>query len=78
MVWYWPDVFRATLKDRLELPTVKEVHLEGRQDLPLSSIDICKNTENLFLPGPFEATHRVCDSTPPQLKSLTLLTSNPG
>ena len=74
----WPDLFRAALEDRLSLPTLKEVHIVGNQESPCSLIHNRKNIENLFLQIPsFRDVdeHRSCDSTLPQLKSLTLLNS---
>ena len=71
----WPDVFRAALEDRLNLPTLKEVHIVGNQESPCSLIDNRKNITSLVLSGPFwEAERRSCDSALPQLKSLILLT----
>ena len=71
----WPDIFRAALEDRLNLPTLKEVHIVGNQESPCSLIDNRKNITNLVLSGSFsEAKRRSCDSPLPQLKSLTLLT----
>jgi len=70
-IWHWPDVFRAALKDRLNLPTVKDVQFEGNQEFPFSLIGNCKNIENLILMGSFEDAEEV-DSTPLQLKSLAL------
>ena len=70
-MWYWPDIFRAALEDRLSLPTVKEVHLVGNQDFPFSLIGNCKNIESLLLVGSFEPADEE-DSAPLQLKSLTL------
>jgi hypothetical protein len=61
----------AALQDRLNLPTVKDVHLVGDQEFSFSSIGNCKNIENLLLSGSFEDAEEV-DSTPLQLKSLTL------
>ncbi len=74
-IWDWPDVFRAALEDRFNLPTVKEVHLVGNQESPFLLIGNCKNIENLVLSGSFEEAEEV-DSTPLQLKSLTLSQSS--
>jgi hypothetical protein len=72
----WPDVFRPALKDRLALPTLKEVHMVGRQDFRCSLIDNCQNIENLLLSGSYLGTEcRPCISTFPQLRSLTSLSS---
>jgi hypothetical protein len=82
-MWEWPDVFRAALEERLSLPTVKDVHFVGNQDVPFSLIGNCKNIENLLLEGTFEALDGDEDeesdsetlapvSGPLQLKSLTL------
>ena len=71
-VWSWPDVFRAALQDRLNLPTVKEVHIVGKQYSPFSLIGNCKNIENLLLSGSFTGAVEGDDATPLQLKSLTL------
>jgi hypothetical protein len=63
------------LEDRLNLPTVKELHLVGSKDLPFSMLDRCKTLKRLSLSGPFEAEGQVCASTLstlPQLKSLSL------
>ena len=70
----WPDDFQAALKDRLRLPTVKGLQIVGNQDFPCPLMDNCKNIENLLLSGPvITAEARVCTSTLPELKSLTLL-----
>jgi len=73
--FYWSAAFRAALKDRLNLPTVKKVHLVGEKGFPISLLDNCKNIENLSLTGSFEAEGRTCDSTLPQLKALTMTSS---
>ena len=71
----WPTVFRAALEDRLCLPTLKELHIVGNQELPCPLIDNHKNIEKLLLSGSFTSADdaRVCNSTLPQLQSLTLL-----
>ena len=61
-MWNWPNVFRAALEDRLRLPTVKEVHLVGYQNLPFKLIGKCKNIENLLLEGLFEEPEEEMDS----------------
>src|SRR6266540_2900706 len=45
--WYWSGAFRAALEDRLNLPTVKEVHLAGHSDYPSSLLDNRENIKNL-------------------------------
>jgi hypothetical protein len=70
--WHWPKGFRAALEDRLNLPTVKEVHMVGRQDSPFALIGNCTNVENLLLSGSFMSAEESVDATPLQLKSLTL------
>ena len=71
--WSEADMFRAALEDRINLPTIKEVHLAGRQILPLSSLDSCKNIKNLsLLHGPIQVDGKPCISTLPKLRSLTL------
>ena len=71
----WPDVFRAALEDRLNLPTLKEIHIVGNQEFPCSLIDNRKNIQYLLLQhgSSRDYEHPSCDSTLPQLKSLTLL-----
>jgi len=71
-VWHWSDAFRAALEDRLNLPTVKEIHFVGGKDFPFSLLDACKHVKNLSLSGRF-TKGRFCDSTPSQLKSLTFV-----
>jgi len=50
-VWYWSDTFRAALDDRLNLPTVKEIHFVGGKDFPFALLDTCEHVENLSLSG---------------------------
>jgi hypothetical protein len=71
-VWYWPDAFRAALEDRLKLPTVKEVHIVGKQGSPFSLIGKCENIKNLLLSGSFRGAKEDDAAMPLQLKSLTL------
>ena len=76
-LFIWPDDFRAALEDRLKLPTLKEVHMEGNHDFPCSLINNHTNIENLLLSGSFQGAIRpLCGSNLPQLKSLTLLSGN--
>jgi hypothetical protein len=71
----WSDVFRAALEDRLSLPTVKEVHIQGFTILPISLLDSLKNVKNLSLPGSsFVERFHASGSTLPQLESLRLTT----
>jgi len=72
----WPDVFRAALEDRLGLPGLKKLHIEGNQNCPCSFIDNHENIEDLLLSPALHlgTKRRRCVSTLPQLKSLTLLT----
>ena len=70
--WDVLDSFRAALEDRLNLPTVKEVHLRGDRT-PLSLLNNSKNITNLSLSG-FSIENQLCASTLPQLHSLRLLT----
>ena len=69
----WPDFFQATLKERLNLSTVKKLHIGGEMPVPLFLFDHFKNIENLSIAGTRGAVGQACDSTLPQLKSLTLL-----
>jgi len=70
--WSCPDFFRAALEDRLNLPTVRELHLTGSRDGDVSSLfEICKNIKSLSLLGTFEV-YCLGVSTLPQLKSLDL------
>jgi len=69
----WPDVFQATLKEHLNLSTVKKLHIGGEMTVPLYLFDHFKNIENLSITGTSGAVGQACDSTLPQLKSLTLL-----
>ena len=76
-VWYWSDAFRVALEDRLNLPTMREIHFVASKDFPFSLLHICKHVKNLSLSGSFKAKGRICDSTTlPQLKSLTLRTDD--
>ena len=70
--WYWPDAFRTALEDRLSLPTIKEVHIEGVKDFSFSLLDNCNNLKNLSLFGPFVRMDHHSVSTLPRLQSLSL------
>ena len=76
-LYIWPGFFQATLEERLNLPTVKKLVIEGGIAFPLFLLDKCKNVENLLVAGThfMEAEGQACDAILPQLKSLTLLTS---
>src|SRR5258705_7100766 len=73
--WYWTDIFWAALGDRLNLPTLTEVHFVAGKEFPSFLLDKCKNVKDLTFSGPvsFEVVEgRDSDPTLPQLKSLTL------
>jgi hypothetical protein len=70
--WYWSPDFRAAIEDRLNLPTLQELHLVGSEDFPFSLLNNCKKIKNLSLSGTFPDEGQVCASTLPQLRSLTL------
>jgi hypothetical protein len=75
--WIWPNVFRAALEDRLNLPTVKEFYLAGGNMPYFSFLDNCKNIRKLTLSalsGLPNTQGRFCASALPQLHSLRLLT----
>jgi hypothetical protein len=72
--WYWSDEFRAALEDRLSLPTVKELHIEGCDLIPFSLIAKSKNIKKVTLSGVCEVEGQIYASTLPQLQSLRLLT----
>ena len=70
-----PDV---SSKERLNLPTVKEIRLVGqRTAFPFWLLDKCENLMDLSLEGTFEEPDDQAhdDSTPARLKSLLLCTS---
>jgi len=71
-VWFFSSAFIAVLKDRLNLPTIKELHLNGSNDFPLSILDSCKNIKYLTLTGEVGGEGQFCDSALPRLKSLAL------
>jgi len=71
-IWYWSDAFQTALRDRLNLPTIKEIRFIGSKKFPFSFLDACKHVKNLSLSGSFDAGGRFCNSTLPRLKSLTL------
>ena len=72
--WRLLDPFRAALEDRLNLPTVKELHITDY--IPRSLLDT-KNIKNLsfsilgFVTS-FPIQDQLCASTPPQLHSLNV------
>ena len=66
--WYLLGPCRAALEDRLNLPTVKEVHISGT-DIPLSLLNSSKNIKNLSLSG-YTIHGQLSASTLPQLHSL--------
>jgi hypothetical protein len=74
--WSWSKVFQAAFGDRLNLPTVKEIHLICSHDFPFSILDNCNNIKNLTLSGNFllDPEGQFCDSVLPRLESLTLST----
>ena len=71
-MWRWPKVFRAALEDRFSLPTVREAHIVGCQDLPFSFIGDRKNIENLLLSGSLGLDEDDDGPAFLRLKSLTL------
>ena len=38
-LWHWPNVFQATLKEHLNVPTVKKLHIAGGIAFPLFLLD---------------------------------------
>lgn len=72
--WYWSTRFQAALEDRLNLPTMREVHFVGGQGVPYSFLGNSENIEHLSRSESFpaEGPDEFCASTVPQLKSLTL------
>jgi len=71
----WPDVFRAALEDRLNLPTIKGVHLIGKH-FPLSLFDKCKNMKKLCLLASHGGEGQDLFEIQPKLRSLTMCTGN--
>ena len=72
-------LFRDALKDRLGLPTVREVHITGCPRFPFSILGNGKNIESLSLSGYFNNAIPFSEfytSSPPlpQLKTLRLFT----
>ena len=72
-LWHWPDVFQATLKERLNLSTVKKLHIGGMA-VPLFLFDHFKNIEDLSITGTsfLDPVGQASDSILPQPKSLTM------
>lgn len=74
--WYWSADFQAALENRLNLPTMKEVHFMGTEHFPYSLFNHSKNIKHLSLSGSFPTEGEFYASTLPQLESLTLSTTS--
>jgi hypothetical protein len=72
---WWPDVFRAALEDRLNLPTIKNISfiVVNLKEFPLSLLDNCKNIKKLCLMGSSNGGEaRDLIDAQPRLQTMTL------